>query len=80
MHERHSQISKSVPAIEPITIPAMAPPEREPEQLQLVSEFDWRGERWCEVDEDEDEATREEISEGSETGCGRGIGAWMFSC
>lgn len=79
MHERHSQISKRVPAIEPITIPAMAPPEREPEQLQLVSEFDWRGERWCEVDEGEDE-TREEISEGRETGCGREIGAWVVSC
>jgi hypothetical protein len=63
-----------------MTIPAMAPPERESEQLQLVSEFDWRGERRCEVDEDEDEVeeTREEISEGSEIGCGRGIGAWCL--
>ncbi len=51
MHVRQSQISSSVPAIDPITIPAMAPPEIVLGQLQPESPEpeDCRGRR-CAVE------------------------------
>lgn len=54
MHVRHSQIRRSVPAIDPITMPAIAPPERVEGQLQLSEGGDWRGRRGEYPDEFED--------------------------
>lgn len=41
----HSQMSRRVPAIEPMTIPATPPPEMVPEQSLLLLPEDWRASR-----------------------------------
>lgn len=75
MHVRQSQISSSVPAIDPITIPAMAPPEIVLGQLQPESPEpeDCRGRR-CGVESvsgvDEGVEEREDSEE-------KVIGAWL---
>lgn len=76
MHVRQSQISSSVPAIEPITIPAMAPPEIVLGQLQPESPEpeDCRGRR-CGVESASSVDEDVEEREGSDD---KVIGAWFW--